>query len=43
MAIGWCEPRPPALTGETRLNHRHHREQDTMVESARVGIGSTPC
>ena len=25
---GWCEPRPPALAGETHLNHQHHREHD---------------
>ena len=23
---GWCEPRPPAAAGKTRLNHQHHRE-----------------
>ena len=37
---GWCEPRPPAVSGETRLNHQHHRERDPAPKSARVGIGS---
>ena len=38
---GRCEPRPPAPAGKTRWNHQHHREHDRMVESARVGVGST--
>jgi len=38
---GWCEPRPPAPAGVTRLNHCHLREQNMIVESARVGVGST--
>jgi len=41
LANGRCEPRPPVAAGKTRLNHYRLRGQGTMVESARLGVGST--